>query len=150
MARSELHLYLMGGVHGLCMVIERLLYGKQIKHLNNLLSIPNIIRTALTFCVVTLAWVLFRASTLPDAIDFFHKIFIFDFSGFDDKRNILKCCVSILILIFMETIVEYGKYSTDTNSNKFYYTQILKGIFLLLAIFLLGVFDGGQFIYFQF
>ena len=59
---------LWGGIHGVCMVIERLL-GKRLE------KIPAFLRWCGTFLILNLTWVIFRADTLSDAAAFFGRPF---------------------------------------------------------------------------
>ena len=59
---------LWGGIHGACMVIERLL-GKRLE------KIPAFLRWCGTFLILNLTWVIFRADTLSDAAAFFGRLF---------------------------------------------------------------------------
>ncbi|MEO8720795.1 MAG: MBOAT family O-acyltransferase [Ginsengibacter sp.] len=80
------------------------------------------------------------------------KIFT-DFSGriwYDNISMILISSISILILFFGEFKAEYykGKFSFFHNESLVF--RFLSYAFLIITILLFGVFDGGQFIYFQF
>ena len=59
---------LWGGIHGVCMVIERLL-GKRLE------KIPAFLRWCGTFLILNKTWVIFRADTLSDAAAFFGRLF---------------------------------------------------------------------------
>ncbi|MDO5546759.1 MAG: MBOAT family O-acyltransferase [Eubacteriales bacterium] len=59
---------LWGGIHGACMVFERLL-GKRLE------KIPAWLRWCGTFLILNLTWVIFRADTLTDAFAFFGRLF---------------------------------------------------------------------------
>ena len=63
-----------GALHGVCMVIERLVYGDKIKIISNNLSFANFFRLLLTFTIVTFAWIFFRVSDLGDVMTIFRKI----------------------------------------------------------------------------
>ena len=65
-----------------------------------------------------------------------------------DKFHLFYGVVAIVLLFIGEYIVEYKKMEvTEKNMLRVY---SLSGIVLLSLILSLGVFDGGQFIYFQF
>lgn len=59
---------LWGGIHGACMVLERLL-GKRLER------IPATLRWCGTFLILNLTWVIFRAESLADALTFFGRLF---------------------------------------------------------------------------
>ena len=65
-----------------------------------------------------------------------------------DKFHLFYGLIAVLILFVGEYIVEYKKVQiTKENMTKVY---TLSSIILLSIILSIGVFDGGQFIYFQF
>jgi len=59
-----------GGIHGVWLALERLL-GKRSFYA----ALPRPLRTAITFAVVCLAWVFFRAADLPSAMRFLGNLF---------------------------------------------------------------------------
>lgn len=104
-----------------------------------------------TFILVALVRVFFRAENITHATTILKKIF--SFSGtlwFEGASSAAMSLIAIFILLFAELKKEYykGSFSFFNNSNqwvrKFSYAA------LILMILLFGVFDGGQFIYFQF
>jgi hypothetical protein len=65
-----------------------------------------------------------------------------------DKFHLFYGVVAIAILFVAEYIVEYKKVEiSDKNMLKVY---SVSSVLLISLILSLGVFDGGQFIYFQF
>lgn len=102
-----------------------------------------------TFVLVMIALVFFRANTLSDSFLAFTKM------ASDVMKNpmidvvtLLYGFASIFIVFVAEYIIEYKKIAVTENNCLRVYS--LCGIGLLSAILLFGVFDGGQFIYFQF
>lgn len=63
---------LWGLAHGLVSVLERMGKGK-------LQRLPKCLSWALTFCLLNLSWVLFRAESVTDAAAMFSKLFCLDF-----------------------------------------------------------------------
>jgi len=59
-----------GGIHGGYLSFERLLGKESVYH-----RMPKIIQVALTFFIVLIAWVFFRADTLPDAWRYLTSMF---------------------------------------------------------------------------
>ncbi|MEL6649783.1 MAG: MBOAT family O-acyltransferase [Bacteroidota bacterium] len=103
-----------------------------------------------TYSLVLFAWIFFRAETLGDAFYVVGKIL--DFSGPVYYQgffliHLVYSFLAIAILMGVELYQEYGKKFTllvFAGRNHLQYAM------LVVAILLLGVFDGGQFIYFQF
>lgn len=108
-----------------------------------------------TFCLVLITWVLFRANNITDAFNIYRKIFAFDgkifFGATSEVMNsTFHSLIAIFMLLSFEVIREYfsERYLFFKNPG-----WIHKSIFyalLMTSIIFLGVFDGGQFIYFQF
>lgn len=104
----------------------------------------------ITYSLVLFAWIFFRAETLEDAFYVVGKIL--DFSGPIYYQgffliHLAYSFLAIAILMSVELFQEYGKnfsFPTFATRNHLQYAM------LIVAILLLGVFDGGQFIYFQF
>jgi alginate O-acetyltransferase complex protein AlgI len=80
------------------------------------------------------------------------KIFT-DFKGrvwYENPSMIIITSISVFILFVIEFKGEYykGQFSFFTNRN--FAIRFLSYAFLIIMILLIGVLDGGQFIYFQF
>ena len=104
-----------------------------------------------TFLLTCFAWIFFRANSIDDALLIVEKIFTSQGSLFiENPSMIIYSFLAIFTLFFVEMKQEYykGNFSFTKNSN--WLIRILSYAFLLILIFLIGVFDGGQFIYFQF
>ena len=103
----------------------------------------------LTFGLVAFASIFFRANSTGDAFMALSQVFTnFQQVNLLDKFHLFYGVIAIVILFIGEYIVEYKKMEiTGKNMLRVY---SLSGIVLLSLILSLGVFDGGQFIYFQF
>lgn len=113
-------------------------------------SIPKILGIIITFVLMLLGWVLFRANNISDAVLAWKKMFhpsgmLFNGEG---KPNILLSLLMIFILMCREIANEFEIGSKFTRNNV-YYSGICSGL-LIILILLCGEFNGGQFIYFQF
>lgn len=64
-----------GTIHGLCMVVEKVIYGDKIKSVGNANVIVKSLRCLITFMIVNFAWIFFRAETLSDALYIDKQIF---------------------------------------------------------------------------
>lgn len=102
-----------------------------------------------TFILVVFAWIFFRANTISDAFLIIHKIFFDQGSLFLNMTCLANAFVGISILFFKEFKDEIGLNVHLSNSQS---TFIRYGyaVGMVCVILLFGVFDGGQFIYFQF
>lgn len=139
-----------GTIHGLCLVLEKLIYGNKIKEINDKITFPNLLRILLTFAIVNLCWIFFRAETFADATLIIGKIFTSTGSIFVDAGALGYSCLFIALVFIMDYIDEYhaGKFRLIMNKN----IIIRWATYLILVALVLscGVFDGGSFIYFQF
>ena len=102
-----------------------------------------------TFVLVAFSLIFFRANSTSDA--FYGVSQMFTNQGdvnLLDKFHLFYGIIAVLILFVGEYIVEYQKVKvTEKNMVKVY---ALSSCVILALILALGVFDGGQFIYFQF
>jgi len=106
--------------------------------------------TIITFTMVTLAWVFFRAENITQAFTYIEHLFVNNLSDnilFSSNKYILILLISIfsiLVLLFIEASF-YKKNKTEVALNS-------KGLlFLILMITFLGAFKNhSEFIYFQF
>ena len=104
----------------------------------------------LTFFLVMFALVFFRANNIEDAFTAVAKMFTNLFSEPFTKgiSHLGYAAIGLLVLFVSEYIIEYKK----VNINETNYIRIysLCSIGLLALILSIGVFNGGQFLYFQF
>lgn len=102
-----------------------------------------------TFLLVAYALLYFRANNLSDAFTASNKIFT-DLNSqlFVSTATLVYCFIGIFILFVVEYIIEYNKIKITTDNMLKIYTVC--SAILLILILNIGVFNGGQFIYFQF
>ena len=113
-------------------------------------NIPSFLAIAITFILMLLGWVLFRANNFTDAVIAWKKMFhpsgmLYNGEG---KPAIILPILMIAILMCREFANEYNIGTKFTRSN-IYYSGLCSGL-LIVIILLCAAFDGGQFIYFQF
>jgi D-alanyl-lipoteichoic acid acyltransferase DltB (MBOAT superfamily) len=105
----------------------------------------------LTFILVSFAWILFRASSLHEALSIIEKIFTNHGAVFNpDWQIVLYGVFGIFILLGIEIIQEYLTKSILPFIHKSWFIEEFVYAVLVITILMIGVFDGGQFIYFQF
>jgi alginate O-acetyltransferase complex protein AlgI len=105
----------------------------------------------ITFILSCFAWIFFRANNINDAFIIIKKIFTFRGPLYIENPAILiYSFLGIFFLLFIEYKKEFyrGKLFFLNNENSI--IRDLSYALLVVAILLFGVFDGGQFIYFQF
>ena len=101
----------------------------------------------LTFALVMLTWVFFRAATTQDAFVVLHKILTFT----DTKtlQTVLQPAELIFCFLLISSLVLEGRWASfirQIDNRSFWLLMPL----LLLACYFFGVFTANQFIYFQF
>lgn len=121
---------------------------------NPIVKIMNIF---ITFLLISMGWIFFRANSFSDAILAFRKIFSergMLYNG-DGKPTIILPILLIMLLMTFEVIHEIrdsrsGQAYECNSFNHSLSTGILVTASLLIVILLTAQFSGGQFIYFQF
>ena len=105
----------------------------------------------ITFLLASFAWIFFRANTVSDAFLIVKKIATFKGPLFYENLSIfIYCLFGILFLLSAEFKKEYYPDSFSLLNNQNRLVRHLAYATLILLILVIGVFDGGQFIYFQF
>jgi len=105
----------------------------------------------ITFALITFSRIFFRANSLSDALLVIEKIFTETGRIFIENPSVLIFCfLSILMLLFVELKQEFYKGVFSFFSNDNLIVRYISYASLVMIILIMGVFDGGQFIYFQF
>ena len=140
-----------GTIHGLCMVIEKVIYGDKIKSVGNTNVIIRSLKCLITFMIVNFAWIFFRANTLQDALYIDKQIFTMGGGKtlFVDKTTLALGFVSFFILLIKDLSDEY-QWKFKLLNSKNGVVSFVSVVFLICYILLFGVLNGGSFIYFQF
>jgi len=140
-----------GALHGLYQITEVLLnkYVYKDKPRSKAVVILNYVTT---FVLVCLAWVFFRANTVQDGFTIISNILTFKkgglFIGF--AAGLVYSVLLIIFLVIAEINYEYFNNKFSLIYNRAASVRGIGYVLLLLIILMLGVFNGGQFIYFQF
>ncbi|MBQ3188907.1 MAG: MBOAT family protein [Bacteroidaceae bacterium] len=134
-----------GTIHGVLQCIEKFLGWNKIKWN----GINRIIHWALTFCVVCLAWIFFRANTMGDAMYIMKRIFTDIAMPYMRVADFLAIALALLIVFFKELLDEYGSKIRISDSPIWIVRHFYIAV-MVAFIILLGVLNGDQFIYFQF
>ena len=102
-----------------------------------------------TFFLVMIALIFFRANNIGDGFMAIKKVFgeICAPTVLEGK-HLVYSLLAIMVTFIAEYVIEYKKVTvSQSNSLKIY---SVCSVLMLSAILYFGVFDGGQFIYFQF
>lgn len=150
-----------GAFHGSCIILSSMTAGirKWFVHLIRLDKFQrtyNLIRIVITFSLVTLAWVFFRAESLPDAIyiitHLFTRLNLVLMGAYLGEISLQGLAIGIALIIFLLAINIFQYYAQvmDYLSKKPLVIRWACYITFILAILVFGVFNNTQFIYFQF
>jgi D-alanyl-lipoteichoic acid acyltransferase DltB (MBOAT superfamily) len=140
-----------GFMYGIVLSYEVLTKKWRKKMFSNLPPFANtIISMFFVYSFWVLNWVFFRVPSIKDCFSIIKKIFTQHGSVFYDN-SLFYSVFGIGVLI----LVEWNQKSTDISETKYFVipNTFLRYSFcslLIISILALGVFDGGQFIYFQF
>ncbi|MGE5348761.1 MAG: hypothetical protein ACM3NP_05720, partial [Actinomycetota bacterium] len=84
------------------------------------------------------------------AFQIIERIISFNGPIFLDKTTLVYCFIGITILLYREVRIEFYGSGHLPFKKKGRLTENFTYASLVIIILLIGVFDGGQFIYFQF
>jgi len=155
-----------GGLHGFYLVVSALTHGirgkfHKITGLDQAPRLHDSIKTLVTFSLVTLAWIFFRADSNSDALhilshllrgwqDVFQTDFLVKNSVWSTfKFEWITGVASIGVLILVEAGTRHGNI-VEMISARPIWIRWSAYYFILLSILLFGSFGTKQFIYFQF
>ena len=145
-----------GGINGFYLVFAIITkkYREKVSGLIGLNKFPRFnifVQIVITFILISLSRVFFRATSVEDAFIVFKKILTFKGSIFNDGIAIVVYSFSaIFVLLMVEFKREFYPGSLSLSHNKNFWVRVSYYGILVILIILVGVFDGGQFIYFQF
>ena len=106
---------------------------------------------AITFILITFSRIFFRANNLSDAYLIIKKIFSEPGKVFiENPSMMIFSFLGIIMLLFVELKQEFYKGKFSFFNNEKWIIRNVSYVSLVIIILLMGVFDGGQFIYFQF
>ena len=159
-----------GAIHGIFHIIEEQLKPIKEKYLNKFNIKTNvfsfiILEIIITFIIVDLAWIFFRAETIHDAIHYIERIFtridlwtLFDGTLYTlglnrFEMNILIIALFILITVDLIKYIRKESIFDFLNKQNLYFRWLVM-LFLIFYIIVYGKYGSGfdpkQFIYFQF
>lgn len=145
-----------GGINGFYLVfaLATKKYRDKFNEFIGITKLPRIhlfLQIAITFGLITFSRVFFRAKSFDDAITVIKKMATFKGSFMNDGFAIIAYCFfAIAFLLAVEFKKEFYDGSFSISHNKNFWVRNSYYSLLVILIILLGVFDGGQFIYFQF
>ena len=143
-----------GGLHGIYNVCSNLwhkVFPDPGKETHSLFSrIRAALATLWVFMLVSVSWIFFRANSLADAWHIVSGIFKLNVPYIPSWPQMGFCVFGIGCLLFHEVKKEYFSKAFVLFENRIGLIRHFSYASVIILILLLGVFDGGQFIYFQF
>ncbi|HXL56453.1 MAG TPA: MBOAT family O-acyltransferase, partial [Chitinophagaceae bacterium] len=119
--------------------------------INKLPAVNNFFQILITFGLTCFAWIFFRANSLPQALDIIKKIVSLKGTVYNQNASVFFFSIlGIAFLLLVEFKREYFNNLFSLTYNNNWLIRNLYYAFLIAIIILAGVFDGGEFIYFQF
>lgn len=109
-----------------------------------------VINILLTFSLVTFSWIFFRAQNLHDAFEIVGKLFASHGPLFYKPSELAFAMISLGSLVILDLKAEYFNDKFSVIHNGKFLIRAATVVAIVLMILILGVLDGGQFMYFQF
>jgi alginate O-acetyltransferase complex protein AlgI len=145
-----------GGLNGFYLVFA-VVTDKVRKRVNNAIlldripAVHKLLQIGVTFALACFAWVFFRSSSTKLAFGIISKMLVLEGPFYIGEIQQLLYGISAIAFLL---IIEYRREVHDSGPLPFktqhWFKELLAYGSLLIIILLIGVFDGGQFIYFQF
>ena len=146
---SSWNFIIWGGIHGVILIIEKLLNSKiKSKTINNL----SFFGYPITFIIVLFSWIFFRAENLESSIFAISKIFQFNLS-FPIFSNINIMSNSILVLcigLLFDSYLYFKKVNLEDLGSKLNLSKIIVLCSVIIVLINLFYSNANDFIYFQF
>jgi D-alanyl-lipoteichoic acid acyltransferase DltB (MBOAT superfamily) len=140
-----------GGIHAL-LFLPLLLRNKNRTYVSDSkISFNQLPKIILTFLLVTLAWVFFRADNVTIAINYIVQIFSFNGYEIDLFHKNSKSLLFSLIIIISIIIMLVFEFLSAQKNKKEVTLSFYSSVFIAILITFMGVFKNpSDFIYFQF
>ena len=109
------------------------------------------LQIALTFFLTVIGWIIFRAETMTQAVEYLTAMFtnkFFDASTIDGKMSLLFC----LLLMLVEWVQRNKQHALQFPNKYVFKYSIIRNLIYVIIVYLLFIYSGKvqTFIYFQF
>lgn len=145
-----------GGINGFYLIFAIVTknYRNRFNLFIGIIKFPRIylfLQIIITFLLISFSRVFFRSQSIGDALKVIKKMFTFQGSIFQNGTiTIIYSFLAISFLLAVEFKKEFYKGSFTLSHHHNFWIRNAYYTLLILLIIMVGVFDGGQFIYFQF
>lgn len=122
-------------------------------------KLHNILRIGITFSLVNIGWIFFRASSISDAVYIIGHLFTgLSFNIFQNNNIIywsgvmpIEFFIGVILIIFLEIMELFQNHiKIEESLSAGHISCWLVYLFLIWSILLFGVFGHNEFIYFRF
>jgi alginate O-acetyltransferase complex protein AlgI len=144
-----------GGIHAL-LITAYMFYREYIRKQSKPNVVKNMVSLLVTFVLVCIAWIFFRAVNVSDGFEILSKIFQSDFSDFKfnhlDKAKDFGFTSSIIAAVMVLIMIINEKFQNvhQTSLNNRPVMDVAFNSLILFFVISFGVFQKTSFIYFQF
>ncbi len=141
---------LWGMAHGVLLVVVHFYRRVGASHHNKTHiggMLPPYFKIFFTFVVVTLLWVLFRASSFDEAMNYYGVLFSFD-GDFKYNKDIIIIAIGLALVWFMPNSMEIVTYPQCKPLR--YYHALWAGILSFIALKMMATAPAMSFVYFNF
>ena len=119
------------------------------------LVVSKFIGIITTFLIVWIGWIFFRSQNIREAVTIIKRIFspgtIPIIKGeFEERALLVYSFAAIACIIITDLVSEYFPRRFQLLHSRRAWVRIASCVMVIIVILLFGVFDGSQFIYFQF
>jgi len=141
-----------GVLQGIILTLEFLTLKKRKKFFKVIPSfIVSISGILFTFIFITLSLVFFRAPSIHQAFGIIEKVLTPNGHFYQGAGSyLIYAAFGIIILLIHDLVAEFRNKDVFLINSKYYLVRVCPYALLVLLLLLIGVFDGGQFIYFKF
>jgi alginate O-acetyltransferase complex protein AlgI len=135
-----------GGLNGIYQVLLSLFkFGKTEYRKNKFISV---IQVLYTFVFINFAWIFFRANSISDATIIIKKMVTLSGQLYIGNDNTFTYGIFGIAILLIKDLYDEFNIKKDFVIKRYY--KYIWYTLLVISILMLGVFDGSQFIYFQF
>lgn len=135
-----------GALHGLFQIIEKAVNQQKCRYG----AIGRTVKIAITFTLVSFAWIFFRMPTITDAFMIIARMFNFGLPMTVDVGVSYLAMMTILLLLFHDFRDEFFRGKLKLLNSKICIVRWTTYVVLLITILLFGTKTGGAFIYSNF
>ena len=148
---SSWNFIIWGGIHGIILSSEKFIFSRNLFPIFHKKPF-SYVGTVITFSLVCLAWVFFRAPTFSEATFIIHKIFSFDFSPIymNDINIMVNILLALLLGNLIDTYLYRKKIDLENLGSNFGIVRVSFFIAISTLVLILFYSSSNNFIYFQF